>query len=293
MGNKDLGEHSRKTHNENDKDEERPFKKAKYVWQLKGKYHLRESCQQSTNSDVKEGSSKDPTRERKINEDTTNMNNNNLTNKNCNKCCLDTLLARSNALLESEDSSDLDVSTNNLDRSLYDEIPVTLVKPKPKNQDDYLSKWQARQVAKCYVDNTINSILEQWKLAPIDAADFLENCDNDGHVEDEGILMAIQSHGLQSGLHNPNVFNVGIFAERGPPHHLPSALFQSTRLEESVLDNYENDYYESRKNGEQEMLCNSDTDKGEAYGMSDQIDFLSTAVSVAIQKKGLSSYSYG
>ncbi|KAK9752115.1 hypothetical protein QE152_g4499 [Popillia japonica] len=259
MGNNDLGEHSRKTRNDSKNDlEERPFKKAKYVWQLKGKYHLKDSYKQPNNAEMVEGCSKESNEEGQVKEDVTAIvNNNNSKNKTCNKCCLDTLLARSNALLESEDSSDLEINSNNIERSISDEIPVTLVKPNLKNHDDYLSKWQARQLAKCYVDNTINSILEQWRPVerPVDAADFVENCDNDGQIEDE-------------------------------------ALFQSACLEESALDNYENVYYESRKNAEQEMLCDSDVEKGEAYEITDQMDFLSAAVSVAIQKKGL-SYSYG
>lgn len=291
MGNNDLGEHSRKTRNDSKNDlEERPFKKAKYVWQLKGKYHLKDSYKQPNNAEMVEGCSKESNEEGQVKEDVTAIvNNNNSKNKTCNKCCLDTLLARSNALLESEDSSDLEINSNNIERSISDEIPVTLVKPNLKNHDDYLSKWQARQLAKCYVDNTINSILEQWRPVerPVDAADFVENCDNDGQIEDEGILMAIQSHGLQSS-NNIDYHESGMSRDC----NLSSALFQSACLEESALDNYENVYYESRKNAEQEMLCDSDVEKGEAYEITDQMDFLSAAVSVAIQKKGL-SYSYG
>ncbi|GJQ69037.1 hypothetical protein Trydic_g6208 [Trypoxylus dichotomus] len=279
MGNNDLGEHSRKTRNDNENGEERPFKKAKYVWQLKGKYHLKESYKQPNDSNTKESCSKDVIEEDQATDDTAIANNNNLKNKNCNKCCLDTLLARSNALLENEDPSDLEVSSSNIDRSIHDEIPVTLVKPNLKNQDDYLSKWQARQVAKCYVDNTINSILEQWKLAPVDAADFVENCDNDGHVEDEGILMAIQSHGLQSGSKNLTETSYQMLGETSRECNVSPSLFESTYLEESALDNYENVCYESRRNAEQEMTCDSDLEKGDAYEMSDHMDFLSAAVS--------------
>lgn len=288
MSNKDLGEHSRKTRNDNENGEERPFKKAKYIWQLKGKYHLKENYKQSNTVEMKEGCSKEPVKEQKLDENIVNTNNNNTNTKTCNKCCLDTLLARSNALLESEDSSDLEVNPNNIDRSIYDEIPVTLVTPNQTNQDDYLSKWQARQVAKCYVDNTINSILEQWKLAPVDAADFVENCDNDGHVEDEGILMAIQSHGLQSGLNNPSNAIQGWNGETSNDLSLSSRFFEETSFDESTLDNFENVCYENRRRAEQEMNCDSDN-----YEMNDQTDFLSTAVSVAIQKKGLSSYGCG
>ncbi|KAI4457665.1 poly [adp-ribose] polymerase [Holotrichia oblita] len=180
--------------------------------------------------------------------------------------------------------------SNNIGRSISNEIPVTLMKLNLKTHDGYLSKWQARQVAKCYVDNTINSILEQWRPVerPVDASDFVENCDNDGQIEDEGILMAIQSHGLQSG-NNIDYRGGGISRDC----NISSALFQSACLEESALDNYENVYYESRKNAEQEMLCDSDLEKGEAYEITNQMGFLSAAVSVAIQNKGLPSYSCG
>ncbi|KAJ8977049.1 hypothetical protein NQ317_000934 [Molorchus minor] len=48
------------------------------------------------------------------------------------------------------------------------------------------------KVARGFVDNTINSVLETWINPPFDAADFV-GCDNDGQVEDDAILMAIQS----------------------------------------------------------------------------------------------------
>lgn len=39
-------------------------------------------------------------------------------------------------------------------------------------------------------------------VAPFDAADLVDNAESGGKVEDEGIMMAIQSHGLQSGHQN-------------------------------------------------------------------------------------------
>lgn len=45
-------------------------------------------------------------------------------------------------------------------------------------------KWQARQIARGFVDNTINSMLENWGAGdqPFDAANLIEDCANDGQV---------------------------------------------------------------------------------------------------------------
>lgn len=167
--------------NQND----RPLKKAKYVWEVKGKYHLKSNEKNKIEESDKSlfcGCEKV----------------NNVDDKNYKDKCIDALLAKTESIFDSDE--DNASQPQNIETSISNEIPITLVSPKPQNEDYYLQKWQAKQIARGYIDNTINSVLENWSNTnvPFDAEDFVENCINDGHVEDEGILMAIQAHGLQS-----------------------------------------------------------------------------------------------
>lgn len=64
-------------------------------------------------------------------------------------------------------------------------------------------------MAKGFVDNTINRVLDSWMIAPLpaemdtnrflalDVAEFINNLPGDNSIENEGILMAISAHGLQ------------------------------------------------------------------------------------------------
>lgn len=66
------------------------------------------------------------------------------------------------------------------------------------------------QMAKGFVDNTINRVLDSWMVAPLptemdnnrflalDVAEFINNLPGDNSIENEGILMAISAHGLQN-----------------------------------------------------------------------------------------------
>lgn len=211
----DSGEASRKKTNEDETD--RPLKKAKYLWQVKGKYHLKDN--QTTNQTSNVDASKNEKKVSEANQKHQNLvnggnggknkhknQNNNKKQNVCNdRSCIEEILANSDKFMEFS-LIDSPPTRKNIDKSISDEIPITLVKPNPKTDDYYLRKWQARQIAKGFLDNTINRVLEYWMVAPFDAADFVENCDNGGQIEDEGILMAIQSHGLQSGK-RPSLFH--------------------------------------------------------------------------------------
>ncbi|XP_022920610.1 uncharacterized protein [Onthophagus taurus] len=249
----EKGESSKKTNPTTSDENERPLKKAKYVWQLKGKYHLKDKY--SSQNEI--STSKSNENVNKINQSPVKPV---LTEKSDDKCtkCINSLIAHSNNFLR-DDSSD------------HEDIPITMVRPRRENHDDFLQKWQARQVAKSFIDNTINTILEQWKLAPTEANDFVENNCDSGQVEDEGIMMAIQSHGLQSNNSRHNTRN-----------YFDSCENISDYQQEST-ENYQNKQFE----GVDELNGVSNTVE------TDQVEFLSTAVTMAIQNKGLSSYSYG
>ncbi|KAJ8953144.1 hypothetical protein NQ318_017171 [Aromia moschata] len=294
MSNHEKGEHSRRTEPNED---EKPLKKARYVWEVKGKYHLKDSFKNNNgitknnnaDSSLPHSSKKhvEVNPPKKI-EDKNNSAKKQNDSCSSSKCCIESFLAKTEAIMDS-DVDDDDIPMSNIDCNILNEIPVTLVSPVPRNQDYYLRKWQARQIARGFVDNTINSVLETWINPPFDAADFVENCDNDGQVEDDAILMAIQSHGLQSNLFLPRT-------------RKEIALIRSPEIEESTLDNFEN--YQNELIKEQEINSSASTADSISYDsnisnqadevdleIGDPMDFLDAAVSVAIQKKGL-SYGY-
>lgn len=96
------------------------------------------------------------------------------------------------------------------------ERPSTPIVP-TSHPDWNVRKWQTRQIAKAFMDNTINSVLDEMGFTPVpdsapdsDPDDVLgsisfprfeeysdEDEEEDESVENEGILSAIQRHGLQ------------------------------------------------------------------------------------------------
>ena len=97
--------------------------------------------------------------------------------------------------------------------------------PISHSDDSNVRKWQGRQIARAFMDNSINCVLEDLGFTPLSdssadshAGDVLssihtrisygdEEAEDDKGVENEGILSAIQSHGLQrhsleTGDHN-------------------------------------------------------------------------------------------
>ncbi|XP_077290418.1 uncharacterized protein LOC143914186 [Arctopsyche grandis] len=263
MENNDAGESSCKKHSHNDNtSSSRPLKKAKFPWQVKGKYHLK---------DQDEAMDEDPVQP----EETTAVpsvktesaepdNSNPVENKFDNKVeenlemlgdyllkqdfsSLNTLLfgpeTEENAkkATENSTSSDQSASTtypkytpsyNNVPNSNNNNgsiSPITIeisdsssdvdtnIQPAnpikqrvPREDDQTLRRWQARQIAKGYVDNTINRVLDSWFVAPLppnveenrrlglDVTGLLDDLSGDDGIENEGILMAISAHGLQN-----------------------------------------------------------------------------------------------
>lgn len=240
-----------KQHREEPHEDEKPLKKARYLWEVKGKHHLKESYssnpktshnvnpKQQETSDVEGRSSKQHVK--------------NCENKTPCHCWQQFLLKSENILDNMEDQIE-DEDEN---------FPPSLIGTKKKSNDYYLRKWQARQIARGFVDNTINSVLESWTTRPDDIGDFVENCRNDGQVEDDAILMAIQEHGLQSTT---------------PSRESTTLRFSSGSKEQmtAILVKEISEHYSD---------SNSLSESGENF------DFMNEAVSVAIEKKGL-SYSF-
>ncbi|XP_045500948.1 uncharacterized protein LOC123698384 [Colias croceus] len=208
---------------------DRPLKKARFAWQVKGKYHLKnentESKPSNTSKEIDKPSSSN---------DNNNQRSNLVGNTEQNLEILgDYLLKQDFNTLDSITDAEkiLPPSTSNDkipypryissfesssqgNRSSSDEdnvqSPMSLVHTNNYTEDQCIARWQARQMAKCFVDNTINRVLDNWMIAPLptdmdnnrflalDVAEFINNLPGDNTIENEGILMAISAHGLQN-----------------------------------------------------------------------------------------------
>ncbi|XP_030763881.1 uncharacterized protein LOC115888327 [Sitophilus oryzae] len=306
MERSNKGDHSRKSEYA---DGEKPLKKARYVWEVKGKHHLKQPSNNSANAST----SKENTQNGVNSEDNQKQDSISSSVTPTKNCCLKTFLDKTEDIMDRDSSDEDDSQKLPLESSLENEIPVTLVSAQPKNQDYYLRKWQARQIARGFVDNTINSMLETWgELVPtrIDTTDFVENCENDGQVEDDAILMAIQSHGLQSGWKSSPISEPNSSVSNSTTNSNCSSNFTTTvcskigsdsiileknsNIQESTCDNYENIQKEHENESSvastsSSMSVDTVSSVSNPYDedIGDEMNFLNAAVSVAIQKKGL------
>ena len=184
------GETSAKTCRSDDSCD-RPLKKARYVWQIKGKYHLKkpeneEGAKLFIADETKDGYTLHPIE-----------------------------MPHPDIVPQSHEAGTAGNSTST--EELKQE-PVKATSPpasdeqSPMGSEDLnpwqLQKWQARQVARCFVDNTINRVLEDMGFIPlpVDADDLMEDFTmsglrrNDANLEDAAVMMAIHSHGLQRAV---------------------------------------------------------------------------------------------
>ncbi|XP_072937989.1 uncharacterized protein [Epargyreus clarus] len=218
---------------------ERPLKKARFAWQVKGKYHLRNEIAETAKAPVaavndsdKAGSSSASTNDSNDIVGNTEQNleilGDYLLKQDFNT--LDSVITDTNkSILPSTSISPEKLpypryissynSTVNKSRSENASIPMSLVSPN-YSEDQCIARWQARQMAKGFVDNTINRVLDSWMVAPLptdmdnnrflalDVAEFINNLPGDNSIENEGILMAISAHGLQNAPNAENTSSV-------------------------------------------------------------------------------------
>jgi hypothetical protein len=184
------GETSAKTCRSDDSSE-RPLKKARYVWQIKGKYHLKkpENAEGAKLYIADESSDGYALHSVEVAHHESDIQEhdgqhslsvaNSEVSKSDSACVLSPDVTEIHSPMESEDLNPLQ-----------------------------LRKWQARQVARCFVDNTINRVLEDMGFIPlpVDTDDLMEDFAmsglrrNDEHLEDTAVRMAIHSHGLQRAV---------------------------------------------------------------------------------------------
>ncbi|CAG9790961.1 unnamed protein product [Diatraea saccharalis] len=225
---------------------ERPHKKARFAWQVKGKYHLKNESSDSsmptmslmseTDKDGPSSDSKDCTNKSFVGNTEQNLEilgdyllkqdftdfNSPTTNTDIS---LFTSSPRLNADVVHYPKYVCSFNSNNRSSSTFDitnnaefvAVPMSMIVSQSYREDECISRWQSRQIAKGFVDNMINRVIDSWthaplpphmdisRLAALDAAEFVNNLPepysrrrlNDS-IENEGILMAISAHGLQN-----------------------------------------------------------------------------------------------
>ncbi|XP_063539623.1 uncharacterized protein LOC134748775 [Cydia strobilella] len=217
---------------------DRPLKKARFAWQVKGKYHLKNGTSDpgkpsnSTSNELDRASSSSDNENECIDavgntEQNLERLGDYLLKQDFNT--LDSVITDSESSLLKPSTSlsseklpypryvssfDNSSSNNSMSSSANSQenrsIPMSMVVSASYSEDQCIARWQARQMAKGFVDNTINRVLDSWMVAPLptdmdnnrflalDVAEFINNLPGDNSIENEGILMAISAHGLQN-----------------------------------------------------------------------------------------------
>ncbi|KAI8434376.1 hypothetical protein MSG28_012425 [Choristoneura fumiferana] len=214
-----AGESSSKRQENGDASPTRPLKKARFAWQVKGKYHLKNGTPEHSKTSSAVASELDRASSSSDNEIECNGAAGN-TEQNLERLG-DYLLKPSTSLSPDKlnypryaSSYDNNSSSNSISSCGNSQenrsIPMSMVVSASFSEDQCIARWQARQMAKGFVDNTINRVLDSWMVAPLptemdnnrflalDVAEFINNLPGDNSIENEGILMAISAHGLQN-----------------------------------------------------------------------------------------------
>lgn len=159
-----------------------------------------------------------------------------------------------------------------------------------------LKKWQARQVAKGFVDNTINRVLENYVVAPSFGEMHSPENNRANDMEDRAVSMAIINHGLVQ----PANFILNPDPPRSPindywigEEEVQVRCTCPLGAEQNGLENVAGSAASS-----DQAFGRSEQDEGHACWVGDkgdennqQQDFLERAVAEAIKKKGLSALS--
>ncbi|XP_075979617.1 uncharacterized protein LOC142978895 [Anticarsia gemmatalis] len=230
-----AGESSRKGRENGDasNESERPLKKARFAWQVKGKYHLKNDINETVKTptetafspDVSEISGSSSNNDNRDTEQKLEILGDYLKNPVNNK--LKTVFINSDQSLTPSTGSANDsllypqyvnhheqsVNSNVLkwtsaSSNSYSLHSISTILSQNYAEDLCIARWQYKQMVKGSVDNSINVALDRLmqsqssldhpsRTAALDAAQFVNNLPEDNSVENEGILMAISAHGLQ------------------------------------------------------------------------------------------------
>lgn len=192
--------------------------------------------------------------------------------------------------------------------------------------DEQLLKWQEKQLSKCIVENTLNQIVESY-LSFIEGENTGNETRNDlereayhayraqeNSIEDSAIVWAIDQYGLQQQFFNDNrtesMSTSSSSISLSSPPHLPS---QDELSYFKGLQDANKDEAESKSDPDSKAECSSEVKEDQVadqggklsesatnephqsavgHAMNDEhFDFMEAAVAVAIQEKGLVSFS--
>ncbi|XP_013183654.1 uncharacterized protein LOC106129599 [Amyelois transitella] len=337
---------------------DRPLKKARFAWQVKGKHHLRNHVSEPSSSltgDIQAAgpsSSPDVTSGHVIENAEQNMDILGDYSLKQDFYTLNSVIADTETpLLEAIPS----IPTDNLPYPSYvsstkkfyiseeyendlGSIPMSMLYKYSCRENQCISRWQAKQMANGFVDNTINRILEAWASPPLneprvralEAADYFNNLPGYNSVENEGILMAISAHGLQSAssssdsssdsdeteisengynknmlmLNRNNSHPLSIPSDdnyQSPPQSPPSSKSFVRRLSEDKTawpypkeeNSEDNELAELTLYNSSEQYCDGKNQSSPIREYNDSFthfDFMDTAVSFAILNKGLTTF---
>ncbi|KAJ0175074.1 hypothetical protein K1T71_009215 [Dendrolimus kikuchii] len=232
-GNSDEGSCKGREDGDASTESERPLKKARFAWQVKGKYHLKNDSSETkattSNSSSMETQCSSPTS--RNNDIGTEQNleilGDYLLKQDFNT--LDSVITETETPLlkpstsisnekitypryvsSAENNAYSNFTKSSDNNNDVQGLPMASVMSPSVTEDHCIARWQARQMAKGFVDNTINRVLDSWIHVPLpaegnnsrflalDVAEFINNMPGDNSIENEGILMAISAHGLQN-----------------------------------------------------------------------------------------------
>ncbi|XP_016921984.1 uncharacterized protein LOC108003914 isoform X2 [Apis cerana] len=173
-----------------------------------------------------------------------------------------------------------------------------------KQAREKLKRWQACQVAKGYVDNTINKVLENYIMGTSSSYSLEESrfqLFRGNDMEDTAVMMAIRNHGLVQSAELVSQSNA-FYSDKAPGYwtnneytdlhcfYPANHKSDSGNFENSVATTSTNSLrLNDSKNAEEYNRFDWDLDKIDENDQ--QENFLERAVAEAIKKKGLSALS--
>ncbi|KAL3277787.1 hypothetical protein HHI36_013129 [Cryptolaemus montrouzieri] len=152
--------------------------------------------------------------------------------------------------------------------------------------DNLFLFWHNRQMFRCYMENHINSVLEDFigdKPQMLDSLGFSNLVEGrETNIKNEGILMAIESHGLKS-----NINIIAKCSDDQESNHIRE--YSPNSVMERELNNTEA-FLSRTPNQLTTNKVSLEPEVSNIYQVNSS-DFLTTAVSAAIYEKGLSHSS--
>lgn len=270
-----------------EEEDERPLKKARYLWQIKGKHHLK------TKDKLKSESSEDVSMELDVcdaseSKENTVPQNLSTGTPSVPKAAED--VQESSCVQSPSEGSSMS------DELLPDLFPTL---NKAINRTSYLQRcWQTKQLARGMLDNTMNCMMERMGFAPLNSDQEDNDIGGGNQIEDEAVMMAIQRHGLQCSedeIHYPPQDVSHVAVEENVCKDLSRLLFSGPSVvPPEQLTNVRGDISISEGGSTSHAVVDPVVDshssgqQPSALSQMEHDSFLDAAVAVAIQKKGLS-----